>query len=62
MRRGDEVGGVQAIDLRVQGCERAGVVDHVVGSGQALRSAGLCGHDGADLFVGESVARTHAHA
>ena len=38
MRRGGEVGGVQAIDLRLQGGERAGVVDHVVGGGQALRA------------------------
>ena len=60
VRRRGEVGGVQAIDLCVQGCERAGVVEHVVGGGQTLRPTGLRGHDGADLFIDEPAARTHA--
>ena len=59
VRRRGEVGGVQAIDLCVQGCRRAGVVEHVVGGGQTLRPTGLRGHDGA---ICSSTSRRCTHA
>src|SRR5690606_30208154 len=53
-----QIATMQCLDLRVQRSGRAAVVDHVVGGGESLLAARLCGEDRLDAFTAQSAA-TH---